>query len=146
MTDNDFAKSLECCTNNNALENCDTCPLCDYGNCRDTLIEYCSNIIKYQRTEIERLKTELKESYGENEKLTDNIDRGVSVCAECHKKYAEEIRTAKIEAICRFAERLEKSILSQLGVSTAEKVEAYYFCLDELSNLKDSMTEEKNEN
>lgn len=146
MNDNDFNKSLECCTNNNALDNCDTCPLCDYGNCRDTLIEYCSNTIKYQKAEIERLKAELKESYGENEKLTDNIDNGVSVCAECHRKYAKKIKTAKIETIREFAERLAKSIRSQLGISTLETTEAYYFCLDELCNLTDSMTEDKDEN
>ena len=59
MTDNEIIKALECCTNNNALDNCDTCPLCDYGNCRDTLIEYCSNTINRQKAEIERLNKQL---------------------------------------------------------------------------------------
>lgn len=56
MSDNEIIKALECCTNNNALDNCDTCPLCDYGNCQDTLIKYCSNTINRQKAEIERLK------------------------------------------------------------------------------------------
>lgn len=146
MTEEQIVKALECCIKDDYDKGCTECPIHCYKGCDFHLAKFALDLINRQKAEIERLKAELKEAYGEIEKLEDNIDNGVSVCAECHRKYAEEIKTAKIEAILEFSERLAKSIRSQLGISTLEKTEAYYFCLDELCNLTDSMTEDKDEN
>ena len=40
-------------------------------------------------------------------------------------------------------EEIKKPILSQLGISTMEKKEAYHYCLDVLDELKKKYTEEK---
>ena len=48
------------------------------------------------------------------------------------------------EAIKEFAEKSEKAILPQLCVSTLEKKEAYYFCLDVINNLLKEMVGDNN--
>ena len=54
-----------------------------------------------------------------------------------------ELKTAKTKAYKEFADGLEKSILSQLGISTMEKAEAYYYCLDCIKNLRQKLIERK---
>lgn len=45
----------------------------------------------------------------------------------------------KTEAIKEVVGKLEKPILSQLGISTLEKKEAFFFCLDEIDKIEKEM-------
>lgn len=88
----------------------------------------------------------------EKENLEEVVKTLNELLHECYSKdeiafalkcKTEELKTAKTEAYKEFADKLEKSILSQLGISTMEKAEAYYYCLDCIKNILQELTERK---
>jgi hypothetical protein len=111
MTDNEIIKALECCFVNS---NCNGCPQLSKSRC---LQNACENAFYF----INRLKAE-------NEALI-----------SAQETVQKHIEKAKAEAIKEVVGRLQKSIISQLGVSTLEKKEAFCFCLDEIDEIESEM-------
>lgn len=88
--------------------------------CNNELVKIC-----------EKLNKDLAEF--ENKQFScDSCDRIALTSAE-HKHCIEQ---AKQDVAREIFEEIEKPILSQLGISTMEKKEAYYFCLDIIADLK----------
>lgn len=142
LTDNEIIMALECCS----LPHCNNriCPMFENPiNTKDCITKLSMNaldLIKRQKAEIERLQNILLCFMGALGKVrnVDDIDSisMIPIMTELNKGIRAEI---KAEAVKEFAERLNKPILSQLGISTLEKNEAYYFCLDLINNLLKEM-------
>ena len=133
MIDNDIIKGLECV--GGKIMSCRSCPYSlrfPMTKCRKQCAEDALDLINRQKAEIERLEERLKREAKCQYDLCGQI---------VDLKYMLPI--ARAEAVKEFAERLEKPILSQLGISTLEKSEAYHFCLDEIDNLVKEFTEGK---
>ena len=94
MTDNEIIKALELCAN---LEECKDCPMAnmqkyDTDVCEHQIMLYALDLINRQKAEIERLTAE-----------RDAMHQDVITAEE----YAWQCKTAKVEAIKEFAERVE---------------------------------------
>lgn len=126
MKDNEIIKALECCTNHNALDNCDTCPLCDYGNCQDTLIKYCSNTINRQKAEIEQLKFENLALSQKRITMFERID---------------VVNNARNKAIREFAKKLKKKSSSTKIYGAGVYYKKKYILPEAVDNLVKEMTE-----
>lgn len=91
---------------------------------------------------------EFKELLDKQKDLEAEYSRLLSSSLEQFQKgynrgYDDAYKVAKTEAYKEFADTLEKSILSQLGISAMEKSEAYYYCLDCIKNILQELTERK---
>ncbi|MBQ7835505.1 MAG: hypothetical protein IJ385_06945 [Ruminiclostridium sp.] len=141
MTDNEIIKALECHASH--TDECDDCPNVEISSsgCSEIMAENALDLINRQKAEIEKLRIQnakLKKYFTvkiDDEKLEELFEQAAD-------NIEINIKKVKSEAIREFAERLKKSILSQLGISTLEKTEAYHFCLDELDNIVKEMTED----
>jgi hypothetical protein len=124
-TEEQIKKALEKCLFKSVFGECEDCAFDGEKPCIPTLVKNVFDLINYQEAKIERLRKE-------NAVLAENN----------HILATEYTATAKSEAIKEFAEMLKEVILPQLGISTMEKSEAYYFCLDEIDNLVEEMVGE----
>lgn len=127
LEDNEIVEALECCLSDNP-----PCYRCKYDGDTTTVDECMGKLMKDTLDLINRQKAEI-------ERLTNIVDDGAEVCHNCHSKYAEKIKQVKAEAVKEVVNRLQKLIISQLGCSTMEKKEAYYFCLDVIDNIEKEM-------
>ena len=84
MNDKDIIKALRCCNK----DDCDNCPN-DFGNCYANLAGYALDLIKRQRSEIEKL------------------ERAVSHLEDYANGVADKV---KAEAIKEFADRWHKTL------------------------------------
>jgi hypothetical protein len=122
MTDNEIIKALECCGSNHHTDEkyaCKNCPLngrsFDEGSCYDEVLHDLALSL------INRLKAENEALISAQETLQKHIEK------------------AKTEAIKEVVGRLQKSIISQLDISTLEQKAAYCFCLDEIDEIEAEM-------
>ena len=129
MTDNEIIKALECCVTNK----CDECVI--YKECHNEngkgRVQVVIDLINRQKAEIERL-TVNKNAYG----------LGM-------QRLAEQLETAKSEAIKKFAERLKATDTADLVGEQYINGEIYgYFYSDaferKIDNLVKEMTEVSN--
>jgi hypothetical protein len=92
MNDNEIIKALECCSLN--INVCDYCPIDqknkDNCNCGMLLTQCSLDLINRKTAEIERLKG------------------SIMAGAEVVRAVEQELKTAKVEAIKEFAERLKE--------------------------------------
>lgn len=107
MTDNEIIKALECCSNQLDCVGCEC-----VGNCPQDINELnglALDLITRQKGEIERLKAELKEDY-------QAMKKALAVLDELKQEIANDIQTAKAEAVKEFAkyliDRAEQSEIS----------------------------------
>lgn len=119
MTEQEAIKALKTCT----TEACENCPMDGYANCITSLEEAAIELIERQRSEIEKLTTEVENLKKQMEWLTGYNQNLMSA----NTALSEEILIAKIEAYKEFAERLKSYLLlnekGKISVITFEDVE-----------------------
>ncbi|MBO5715545.1 MAG: hypothetical protein J6S23_04025 [Clostridia bacterium] len=127
MTDHKFTddviKALECCTNcicNHAKTDTE-CPLVKMDFCKNYLMKQSLTLINRQKAEIERL-----------ESLTEQLGNDVDVKLKYIYELEEQLKTAKVEAIKEFAERLKSRLI----------IYTYINFNDVIDSLVKEMTEE----
>ena len=118
MTDNEIIKALECCRSSRDLTACKGCPALEYDLCAYGTNVLSEGLVNELVDLINRLKSE---------------NEGLISAQESLQKHIEK---AKTEAIKEVIGRLQKSITSQLDVSTLEQKAAYCFCLDEIDEIE----------
>lgn len=120
-TNDDIIKAAILCSSGEYPKMCQECPM-NNKNCGEVMRKAIAEILKNQKEDNERL-------YNENEAL-------ISAQETLQKHIEKQIEKAKAEAIKEVVGRLQKSIISQLGISTLEKKEAFLFCLDEIDKIE----------
>ena len=146
MTDNEIIKALEW-----FVSYCD-----GDGNKHHITIKDILDLINRQKAEIERLINAFKQVSWERDALLKGsvpeiypycvigvVGVNGAIFTKSPEEYDKLIANIKAEAIKEFAETVEKPLLSQLGISTLEKKEAFYFCLDILDKAKKEMVGDK---
>lgn len=96
--------------------------------------------INRQKAEIAKLTLDLKVIQHTATKYPHCVMRdNVAIFTKSPEDYDRWVSDITLEIFKFYAERLKKTILSQLGISTMEKKEAYHFCIDEIDNLVKEM-------
>lgn len=136
MTDNEIAKTLECCASSN-FEECRKCPLHNdfYPNlCHCERDKNALNLINRQKVEIERLKNENKKQQTILEAIDDEM-----FPLPFETDFGKAIKTAKSEAIKEFAERLKE----KTDNPSKAMFDVYEFYGETIDSLVKEMTESK---
>ena len=94
MTDNEIMKAMECC-GSRGVESCVNCPLAKkytFGECAEIMFNEIKNLIRRQKSEIEKIKTKLKYYLETNEEngvvyipkfIIDNLVKEMTEGKEC---------------------------------------------------------------
>lgn len=120
MSEAEIMKALECCKN----DDCDHCQN-NFGNCYANLAGFALDLINRKNAEIEKLCGEVDELIIAKDQLFDEAEA--------------LIKKARAEAIKEVLEKVAVQIRSQLGISTLEEKEKFYFCLDVIDQIAKEM-------
>ena len=129
-TDAEIIKALEYHSHKSGKDlNCCDCAYFPMEYCSQTMSGHAVDLINHLKAENERLQCQVNrlKKYDEERDI---------------RLHARLTETARAEAIKEVIHRLQKSIVPQLGISTLEQKEAYYFCLDEMDKIEGEMVGE----
>ena len=126
MTDSEIVKGLECCI----LGDCQGCFYgdTDQRHCKDDLMQNALDLINRQKAEIFKEKNKNSKLRNERNRLKAEVERLTAERDAMHQdviaaeEYVWQCKTAKVEAIKEFAERVEplKKFRSCMGNSVYE--------------------------
>ena len=113
LTDKEIVKGLECCIGDTDGKDCFGCPLYEIDDCQAHLNLAALDLINRQKAEIFKEKNKNSKLRNERNHLKTEIERLTSERDAMHQdvivaeEYAWQCKTAKIEAIKEFAERVK---------------------------------------
>lgn len=107
MTDNEIVKGLECCV---TKEDCDGCPYDEINDCIKGHEEDILDLIKRQKAENERLKTNLNI---ELENYATEYDNKIK--AEAYREFAERVKLLNQNNLILWNEQIDNILKELVG-------------------------------
>lgn len=143
LTDKDVVEGLERCISTTTAEACVGCPFKKQNLCNKdqwALERYALDLIKRQKSEIERLKSANDEKFRQWDMLAEKTKTHYA------NLYNEAKDKLKAEAYKEFAERIKLSIKANVVETLCNDVRGVYkaeYVLDDIDNLLKEMVGEE---